>query len=172
VTPYPVPRPRWCKQLLCVATLILAGCGGSSATKARVELVRGPGFTFEAPHGWKLERTLRQVSASHDSELVQVAFFPLVKPYTPSLFARVEKELEARMAGIARQSRGTISGRHTVTAAGIRSHAYDVTVGDHVDEYTFVLTGLREYQLLCRRKASSDHSFCEQLRSSFARSGG
>jgi hypothetical protein len=149
--------------------LILAGCGGSGAPKARTELVRGPGFSFQAPRGWSLERTRRQVSASRDSELVQVAFFPLLRRYTPALFARVESELEARMTGIARQSGGTITGRHTVTSSGIRSHAYEVTVGDHRDEYTFVLTGLREYQLLCRRKASTDASFCETLQSSFVR---
>jgi predicted Zn-dependent protease len=172
VTAHLVPRRRRCKQLLFLATLILAGCGGSSAPEAQVKLVRGPGFRFEAPRGWRVERTQSQVSASRDSELVRVALFPLVKPYTPALFTRVEGELEARMTGIARQSRGTISGRQTVTAAGIRSHAYDVTVGDHVDQYTFVLAGLREYQLLCRRKASSDASFCETLQSSFVRSSG
>jgi hypothetical protein len=45
---------------------------------------------------------------------------------------------------------------------------YTVTVGDHVDEYTFVLRGRREYQLLCRRKASNGDDACRQLLTSFA----
>ena len=51
---------------------------------------------------------------------------------------------------------------------GVRSHSYTVTVGDHVDEYTFVLRGRREYQLLCRRKASHGDDACRQLLTSFA----
>jgi hypothetical protein len=68
---------------------------------------------------------------------------------------------------VAQQSGGKVAGHSVVTAAGIRSHVYDVEVGDHVDEYTFVLRGKREYQLLCRRKASHDTSFCDELVSSF-----
>ena len=63
---------------------------------------------------------------------------------------------------------GTVSGSRTVTTAGIRSHSYEVKVGDHVDEYTFVLRGLREYQLLCRRRSSSSDAACKQLIASFA----
>lgn len=102
-------------------------------------------------------------SASQDSELVQVATFPLVKPYRAALFGRVAGELRSRMQQVAQQSGGSVTGDTTVTAAGIRSHAYDVAVGDHVDEYTFVLRGKREYLLLCRRKASSSGDACDQL---------
>ena len=103
------------------------------------------------------------LSASRGGELVQVATFSLLKPYTADLFAPVEKELRARMRQVAAQSGGTVSGSTTVTAGGIRSHAYEVTVGDHVDEYTFVLRGRREYQLLCRRAKSSGADACKQL---------
>jgi hypothetical protein len=107
------------------------------------------------------------VSASKDDDLVQVATFSLVKPYTPALFDRVERELRMRMRQLASQSGGTVSGSSTVTAGEIRSHAYQVTVGDHVDEYTFVLQGKREYELLCRRRKSSDAGVCDQLVNSF-----
>jgi hypothetical protein len=147
------------------AVLILSGCGGSSEPKA--QLVRGPGFRFEAPAGWKVERTKRQVSAIHGSERVQVATFPLLKPYTTALFAPVAKELTARMSQVARQVHGTVSSTKTVTAGGIRSHSYEVQVGDYVEEYTFVLRGLHEVQLLCRRKASSSGAACKQLISGF-----
>jgi hypothetical protein len=161
-----IPRHRRRKQTLLLATLILAGCGGSSAPKAQI--VAGPGFRFAAPAGWKVERTPRQVSATHESELVRVATFSLLKPYSSALFDRVARELSARMNEVAKQVKGTVSAGRTVTAGGIRSHSYDVQVGDHVDQYTFVLRGMREYQLLCRRASSGSDAACKQLIASFA----
>jgi hypothetical protein len=161
VTPRLIPRHFRRKQALALAVLILTGCGGSSTPKAQV--VTTPGFRFEAPAGWKVARSPRKVSAAHGSELVQVATFALQKPYSAALFGRVAKELSARMSEVAQQVHGTVSSTKTVTAGGIRSHSYDVDVGDHVDEYTFVLRGLHEVQLLCRRDASSSGSACKQL---------
>jgi hypothetical protein len=168
VTAHLVPRDRWCKQALLVATVILAGCGGSGAHHTQTQTLKGPGYSFRAPGGWTRERTRREVSARHDSELVRVASFPLVRPYTSALFDRVTGELAQRMKGVAAQSGGTITGTHIVTVGGIRSHAYDVKVADHVDEYTFVLDGMHEYQLLCRRRSSGSGAFCDTLLTSFA----
>jgi hypothetical protein len=165
VTARLIPRLVRRKQTLLLAVIILAGCGGSSASKPQV--VAGPGFRFDAPTGWTVERTSRETSATHDSELVRVAIFPLLKPYRPALFGPVARELSARMDEVAHQVNGTVSGTRTVTAAGIRSHSYDVQVGDHVDQYTFVLRDLREYQLLCRRNPSSSDRACRQLITSF-----
>jgi len=158
--------------LLVLGTAILAGCGGSGAanTPTDWQSVRGPGFRFEAPVGWKVERGKARVSASKDAEVVQVATFPLLKPYDPKLFDRVARELQVRMRAIAGQTNGTLSGRRTVQADGIRSHAYDVTVGEQVDEYTFVLAGKREYLLLCRRASEDEGSeACARLATSFQR---
>jgi hypothetical protein len=168
VTAHLVPRDRRYKQALLVVTLILAGCGGAGSHKAQPQTLEGPGFRFQAPAGWTRERTRREVSARRDSDLVQVASFPLVRPYTSALFGRVAGELALRMKGVAEQSGGTIIGTHTVTVSGIRSHAYDVRVADHVDEYTFVLDGMHEYQLLCRRRSSDSGAFCDALLRSFA----
>jgi hypothetical protein len=142
---------------------ILAGCGGSREAKPQWQLVRGPSFRFDAPKDWKVGSDARRTFASHDSELVQVATFPLVHAYRPVLFTRVESELASRMAAVARQTQGKVIGHSVVTAAGIRSHTYDVRAGDHVDEYTFVLRAKREYQLLCRRQDSSDTTVCRRL---------
>ena len=127
----------------------------------------GAGFRFQAPKDWSAKSAPKVARATSDGELVQVSTFPLVKPYTDALFTKVERELHARMQTLAQQTGGTVTGQRTVTAAGIRSHAYDLTVADHVDEYTFVLRGKREYLLLCRRRARGDRSFCEQLVTSF-----
>jgi hypothetical protein len=150
-----------------LAGAILAGCGGSGAAKQSAQSLSGSGFRFEAPASWHVVRSKGRVTASQDSELVQVASFPLLKPYSDALFARVAKELAARMRQIAQQTGGTVSGSATVTAGGIRAHSYEVKAGTNIDEYTFVLRGKREFQLLCRRGASSGDDACTQLISSF-----
>src|SRR5687767_2278406 len=90
------PRGRGGKQLaLCAlaAAAILAGCGGSG--DGEVQVVRGPGFTFEAPAGWELVRTPRAIGARDgDVDLVQVTRLPLARAYTPDLFERVRPELD------------------------------------------------------------------------------
>jgi hypothetical protein len=171
VTAALIPQGLRCKQALLLATLILAGCGGSSAaTQAQhSQTVAGTGFTFQAPTGWKVEHAPSRVSVTDDSELVQVSTFPLAKPYADKLFARVATELRSRMEEIARQTGGKLSAGTTVTADSVRSHSYDVTTGSHVDQYTFVLSGKREHLLLCRRTSKGTSDFCSQLVSSFAR---
>jgi hypothetical protein len=170
VTARLIPQGLRYKQALLFASVILAGCGGSSAAKQHDwQTVAGTGFTFQAPAGWKVEHAKRRVTATQGSELVQVATFPLLKTYDAKLFGRVATELRSRMLEIAHQTGGKLSGQRTVTADGVRSHAYDVTAGAQTDEYTFVLSGKREYQLLCRRTSSNGSTFCAQLVKSFAR---
>jgi hypothetical protein len=173
VTARLIPRGLRCKQTLLRAALILAAlglpaCGGSTAAKGW-QTVAGTGFTFQAPAGWKVEHAKSRVTAIHGSELVQVATFPLLKTYDATLFDRVATELRSRMLDIARQTGGKPTGRRTVTADGVRSHAYEVTAGARIDEYTFVLSGKREYQLLCRRTSADGSAFCARLVQSFAR---
>jgi hypothetical protein len=153
-----------------VAGFGLAGCG-SGATRAQDQwqAVRGAGFSFEAPAGWKVERARRRVSVTHGSALVQVSTFPLLKPYEERLFGRVAIELRSRMQDIARETGGRLGAEQTITADGVRSHAYDVTAGSRVDRYTFVLSGKREYQLLCRRTSADGVPYCTQLVTSFTR---
>jgi hypothetical protein len=169
VTARLIPGALRPKQLALVACLILAGCGGSSEQVKPPMRVTGAGFSFQAPGGWRVARGNAKVSAVHDSELVQVATFRLLKPYRASLFARVQRELTTRMQQLAMQTGGSVSASRTVVTDGVRSHSYEVTVSDHVDQYTFVLRGMREYQLLCRRKASHGDEACKQLLTSFAR---
>ena len=129
--------------------------------------MNGRGFRFDAPAGWTVQRSGRLVSAAKGGDLVQVAAFSLLKPYKSALFDRVERELRMRMQEIAAQTGGSVSGSSTVTAGGIRSHSYEVTAGDRVDEYTFVLQGKREYQLLCRHAKTSGGDACDRLVKSF-----
>ena len=166
-----IPRYFRPKRLLAAGLLILAGCGGSGTTKAPPQRITGTGFSFQAPAGWEVQRARTLVMATHGSELVQVSTFPLQKPYTDALFGKVAKELQTRVGQVAAQTGGRLTGRSVVTAGGIRSHRYLVTVGGHVDEYTFVLRGKREYLLLCRRGSSHDQAPCDQLIKSFVLAG-
>lgn len=106
-------------------------------------------------------------SASKDSQLVQVSTFPLVKRYDDALFGKVARELGERMQQVAATLHGKVTHAHTVTVAGIKSHSYAVTAGSSLLEYTFVLKGRREYQLLCRYPAGKPNSLCVQLLRSF-----
>jgi hypothetical protein len=156
--------------MLIVAGFGVAGCGsGTTKAQDQWQAVRGMGFTFQAPAGWKVARAPRRVSVTHGSALVQVSTFPLVKPYTERLFLRVATELRSRMQEIARETGGKLGAEQTITADGIRSHAYDVTAGSQVDQYTFVLSGKREYLLLCRRTSPDGLPVCARLVTSFAR---
>ena len=151
--------------------LILAACGGSAQPKAQVsawQTVTGAGFRFQAPKGWKVEPAAKRTTASSGADLVQVATYPLVKTYTDNLFGKVEVELRARMDVLAAQSGAKVVRTKTVTAAGGRAHMFELNGGDHVDEYTFVLRGKREYLLLCRRPPGQQTDYCAQLITSFA----
>lgn len=130
--------------------------------------MRGHGFSFNAPAGWKVTSKAGSAVASRDDGLLQVSTFPLIHPYTDALFAKVKTELDVRMQAVAKDAGGSITGSRTVTVAGGRAHSYEVTAGKDVLEYTFVLRGKKEYELLCRRAASDGDEHCAALLTSFS----
>jgi hypothetical protein len=156
------------QALLLLVLPILAGCGSGGHSNASADrAVAGPGFRFMVPDGWKVTHTRNGVTVADDGRLVEVSTFPLARRYDDSLFSAVEKELNARMAVLARDSGGTVTPAKPVTVAGIRSHSYRVESDGMVDEYVFVLRGKREFQLLCRRKSSDSDDHCKLLATSF-----
>ena len=68
------------------------------------QVVKGSGFSFQAPVGWQIAHSASGTAASRDSELVQVATFPLVHPYTSALFDRVAGELTVRMKAVVQET--------------------------------------------------------------------
>jgi hypothetical protein len=141
--------------------IIVAGCGNSA--KQQSQLIKGNGFRFSAPAGWIVTRSLTGITATKGDQFVRVTTFPLAKVYEPTLFAKVAAELKTRMTDLAKQSGGKVDGTSVTTAAGIKSHVWRVATGGDLDEYTFVLRGRRELQLLCHRPAGGDDSACSEL---------
>src|SRR5262245_15565134 len=158
------PRPVRRKQALFLAVVILAGCGGSGQSNRHWQVVSRQGVHFRAPADWQVTVANGRTTARDGAAFVQVATFPLVHPYTASLFTKVQSELALRMAEVAKQAGGTVGKHSVVVVDGSRSHSYEVAMGDRTDRYTFFLRGKREFLLVC----SADAAVCDELAASFS----
>ena len=171
MVPLTFPRADGGKQRLrlaasaVVAVAIIAGCGASGGDDTQV--VRGTGFTFEAPADWKLVRTPRAIGAQGDAvKLVQVTRLPLARAYSPKLFERVVPELDAAAQAVAAEVGAKVD-RRTVEVLDERVRQYDLAFEGKVEQLTFVLRAKTNYQLLCRREEDGDDGPCETLVRSF-----
>lgn len=122
------------------------------------------GVHFRAPANWAVTVADGRTTARDGASFVQVATFPLVHPYTAALFTKVRAELEIRMAEVAKQDGGKLSGHSVVIVDGDKSHSYEVAIGDRTDRYTFLLRGKREFLLVC----SAEAAVCDELAASFS----
>jgi hypothetical protein len=148
------------------APALLAACGGAGGGDTQV--VRGRGYTFEAPAAWKLVRTPRALGAQGgDVELVQVTRLPLARAYTRDLFDRVVPELDRAANAVAAEVDGKVTSR-TIEVLDERVRQYDLTFDGKLEQLTFVLRGKTNYQLLCRRDEDGDHDPCANLVRSFS----
>jgi hypothetical protein len=125
--------------------------------------VRGPGFTFQVPEGWKTTPRGTGIVASRGGGLVSVTRFPLLKPYDPAKFAAVAAELDRVAAQLAKQAGASLDAKETTTVDGREVRAY--RYGQK--RIAFVLQGRREFQLFC----SNADSACDLLFDSFALDG-
>ena len=168
VTARLIPQAGRCKQALLFALiLILAGCGGSPQknTPTAWKTLHLAAARFQVPAGWTVHDSRLGTKASDAaSDQIEVDTFPLVHRYTSALFTKVEPELAKVVSAVAKRTSGTLAGSQEVTPGGIRSHSYDVRVGKRTFTYTFVLRGLREYELVC----SAGDDICAHLLASFA----
>ncbi len=148
--------------LLVFLALVLAGCGGGGGGGGKQEpiatqRVSGPGFAFEVPAGWLVTRTTRTITVAPPKagpELVQVLYFRLSKPFRPSLWAKVVREIDAATKQLAKRLKGTASPGKTVRVGGIRGRQYELsfTKGGTAlrERITFLLRARREFELLCQ----------------------
>lgn len=147
---------------------MVAGCGGGTKPPFTV---RGDGYSFSAPGGWKVTRAGTSVAAARGSQSVSVTTFRLIRPYRPKLWGQVVTELDGVAAKLAAELRGRVVAVRAVQAGGTAARQYDLGFtrnGDRlVEQITFVLQARREYELLCRSKEGKDEPACALLRSSF-----
>jgi hypothetical protein len=152
--------------------LVAAGCGGGK--EALQHVVRGTGYTFEAPAAWTIVRSGRQVQAAEGGKslaLIAVSRFPLLRRAGEELGPKVVKELDRVATGVAAQQHGSISTSETTELAGRQARRYDIAYEARgrqlVERLAFVLRGKTEYLLLCRFEQSGDTEPCDQLLRSF-----
>ena len=159
-----------------LALLALAGCGsggGTDETAPALRRVRGDGYSFDAPATWRVVRRQRSLEARRPGgvELVRVTVFPLARPFRPALWSRAVAALDRSAANLATQLGGRVHERATVTVAARRARRYVIRFEregtDVAEEFTFLLDGRREYQLVCRREAERELAACGRLTESF-----
>jgi hypothetical protein len=129
-------------------------------------VLHGTGFSFSAPKAWQSTVSARVVRAASGRSEVSVQTFPLLRPYHPSEFAAVAKELDRDAEQLAAQAGKPLTTRETTTVAGmkIRAYRYGTT------RIGFVLVDRLEYQLLCRLDSGGTDldGACAMLFSSFS----
>ena len=154
----------------------LAGCGsggGSRTSASDLRRVEGDGYSFDAPAAWQVVRRQGTLEARGPEgvELVRVTVFPLARPFRPALWDQAVAALDRSADGLAAQLDGRIHERATVTVGAGRARRYVIRFDhdgtDVAEEFTFLLDGRREYQLVCRREAARQLAACGRLASSF-----
>jgi sugar phosphate isomerase/epimerase len=142
-------------------------------------VIAGNGLRFAAPGNWHVRRQGNEVSAAPKptaSELVSVSRFPLLKPYTPALFAAATKELDKSAADLAKQLGGSVVKSSTGRVAGQRVRRYVLVYPQRKGEsgksfsarITYVLRDRTEYELFCRWDGTgSAPDYCTRLEQTF-----
>ena len=143
--------------LAALLLITFAGCGGGPAAKSvtgDTQVVRGQGYTVSAPEDWQRVQTP-------------------ARGREPAVWPRARAELDRVADRLALQLGGSVESRHTLKT-GVRQYglAYERKGAKLKQQITFVLRGRREYELLCRWKAS-DHepAACGRFVESFRPSG-
>jgi hypothetical protein len=137
--------------------------------------VRGNGFAFSTPENWLVTHSPLGASASPEQgseTTVSVTVFRLVRPFRPALWQRASGELDRVAARLAGQLHGQVRKRSTVQVGHIRARRYELSYERNGtalrQRITFALRGRREYELLCRWRASdAEPDACRLLASSF-----
>jgi hypothetical protein len=120
------------------------------------QVLTGPGYRFSVPDGWTPERGGTAVTARNGSAFVSVTTYKLLKPYDPTLFDRVAKELDRSVGKLADQAKGSVVERKTSDVGGRKIREYRYVAKGFATRLGFVFDGTREWQLLCRARAEDD----------------
>jgi hypothetical protein len=168
-----LPRRSLSGAACLIAASLLSGCGSAHSSPSG-QSVAGAGFRFEAPLSWVVTRSARASMARRGPlDQIEVVRFGLVRSYRPELFRGAARELDAAISKLAKQLSGRVTSRATEQLAGGPARFYRIAYSDgKMQEIAFVLSGDREYELLCRRLASEPDAPCRELFQSFAFASG
>jgi hypothetical protein len=154
--------------------VVAAGCGGGGKHQEPAQVVRGTGYRFEAPAGWTVVRSGRQVQAAEGGKslsLVAVSRFPLLRKAPLHLSRKALKELDRLARSLAAQQHGSLANLETTEVSGRDARRYDIDYEARgkklVERIVFVLRGKTEYYLLCRFERAGDAQPCDDFLSSF-----
>jgi hypothetical protein len=157
------PSFPWARRAkLFLVCVILAGCGGSGSGKW--QQVQSGALRFDAPAGWSVSGA---TASDGPVNRVGVTAFRLLRPYDPARRPAVARELDGVAARLAKELGGTVRAGEWLTVGGLDARGYAIGFADKTEEITFVLEGRNEYQLLCRRVASTSDDACRRLVETF-----
>ena len=161
-------KPAVLVSVVFLAGSALAGCGGGGSGQPSTQTVQGAGFRFVAPAGWTVTHTRdKAAAASGNVNRVEVTTFKLARRYDVRHFRAATRELDGVASELASELHGQVTARRTVRIDGRKARSYVIAYGGKTQEIAFLLTGLQEHQLLCRRPGSGDDAPCRALFSSF-----
>jgi hypothetical protein len=156
-----------------MALCALAGCGGGGG-KTQLKRIQGTGYSFQAPAGWEVARTARQVQAVEGGKslrLVAVSRLPLLHVFKPELWPKVVPELDRVADSVAQQQHGSVTSAEDTKIAGEAARkylvAYDLRGKKLIETIAFVLRGKTEYELLCRYAQDASSDACDTLLRTF-----
>ncbi len=120
-----------------------------------------------------MQRTQTSVSVRPErtsAVLVAAAVYRIGKPYRASQFAAAARELDEVAARAAAAAGGKVTRARTTTVAEQQVRVYDLDTPRRRIHVAFLLSGRREFQLLCEapRAAAFPDAACALLFSSFA----
>ena len=142
----------------------LPACGGSGPNAPAGRLIRGSGYSFEAPTDWVVSRARNVVSARHERALISVTVFPRVRGVSGVAWDVLAREMDRAARSVAVQEGAKLAKSETVTIGSQRARAYTLEHGDVEQRLAFLVTGRRQYQLFCQNAADA----CDRLLESFS----
>jgi hypothetical protein len=149
--------------LAVAAVLAAAGCGGSSGHASKLQTIRGDGYRFLAPSGWKVEKKEgRILNVSSGDDILSVTSFTLAGRARPKIadLDRTSREL-ARVVG------GKVASARLETVAGKPARVYRLEYKGLAADVTFVFRGRDEFELYCQFRAGGSAARCRRFRLTF-----
>jgi hypothetical protein len=161
---FPPDDPRKLAVPVLLLVLALPACGGSGPKSPGTQLVRGSGYSFEAPADWAVSRARDVVRATKEQALISVTVFPRVRAVKGIAWDVLVREMDRAARSVAAQEGAELAKSETVSIDSHRARAYSLERGDVEERLAFLIAGRRQYQLFCQNADDA----CDRLLESFS----